>query len=121
MKRTEFLEMVKEEIEHIRANATKKELDNLCFSLFCHMSPFGCIYGQMTGHCGSKRAKELMPKSFLQHFFLGRDSDLSELEIVPPGIANMTALELYLYVVDGLVHERIIAYLKGEVNQLEIN
>jgi hypothetical protein len=56
----QFLADVMHEIELLRLNSTEAERANLNFSQFDPEKPSKCIYGQMTGDCESKRAKELM-------------------------------------------------------------
>lgn len=56
----QFLQDVRAEVESLKNNATKEEINNLDFDIFNPESQYNCIYGQMTGRCSSERAKELM-------------------------------------------------------------
>jgi hypothetical protein len=56
----QFIEDVKKEARALKKTATVEEIDSLDFQHFNPESPSGCIYGQMTGNCRSKRASELI-------------------------------------------------------------
>lgn len=110
----EFVKMVRKEIKALKFNATKRELNKLNFDEFDHTSKFNCIYGQMTGHCRSKRAKELTPKifaakaTFYLHF---REVDVRD------GLW-FTALEHYLFWANDKTKKNIIDYLQGRKQRL---
>lgn len=53
-------ELVVKEAKNIRKHATKKEIGNLELKRLDPNSINDCIYGQMTGHCYSQRANELI-------------------------------------------------------------
>lgn len=125
MKRTDFVQLVRDEIKSLKKNATKKEIAKLNFKSFSHTNSKVCIYGQMTGHCDSDRAMELIPKTFDRIAKNPDDIMYSNAllsfskQSVEEGI-NWTALEKYLYMVDSDTHRHIIDYLKGNVKQLRI-
>lgn len=122
MKKAEFLQMVKNELDTIKAKATKEEIGRLDFSKFEHYSGYDCIYGQMTGLCNSKRAKELMPKVFndiVSWDNYERYVSFSK-QLMKKG-NNYTALEKYLYMVKAPMHEKIIKYLKGEISEITLS
>ncbi len=55
-----FKEQTIKELKALKKNATKAEIGRLYFT---NLNPWGtksCIYGQMTGHCRSGRAKKLI-------------------------------------------------------------
>lgn len=52
--------LVKKEAANLKKNATKEELAKLDFDRLDGDSPYSCMYGQMTGHCYSNRASELI-------------------------------------------------------------
>ena len=98
--RVEFIQEVMNEINHIKVIATAEEIAKLDFSTFNVRHKELCIYGQMTGGCDSKRAKELTPKT---HFG-----------------AYYTSLEVYLFSSKSVTDESIIQYLKNKTNTLKL-
>lgn len=56
----DFQEAVLIEAKNLRKHATKSEISNLEAELVDAVVAHTCIYGQMTGHCDSPRAVELM-------------------------------------------------------------
>lgn len=122
MKKAEFLQMVKNELDTIKAKATKYEIEKLNFRSFSHNLSNRCIYGQMTGSCYSERAKELMPKTFDDI-----DNTWDDWYYIPFSRQKMkkgeayTALEKYLYMVKAPMHEKIIEYLKGETSEITLS
>ncbi len=79
MKKSEFLKDVLHEINMLKTNATKTELERLDFDDFSPSRRDGCIYGQMTGNCNSKRAKELMDKSCIRGFDMQKKNRTNKL------------------------------------------
>ena len=122
MLKKEFILLVISEIENIKLNATIKEKSKLNISSFNYDNDFRCLYGQMTGSCDSKRAKELTPKIFFDA--AGNKSSNNREKVIPFSNHNFkkgnfyTPLEKYLFMVKSNVHENIINYLKGTVNEL---
>jgi hypothetical protein len=121
--RAEFIEEVRVEIEHIKAKATWREKNKLDFSKFSVNSPWNCIYGLMTGDCRSARAKKLYPKTYACTGKLAQSSRIpfsnQDFEQID-GANHFTPLEKYLFMVKKPTHQNIIAYLKGEVETLEL-
>ena len=122
MKESEFLAMVQEELDTIKVNATKKEIKNLDFNGFLHHSSTDCIYGQMTGKCDSRRAKEIFPKKYD-----GIDGGYGYYDGYRPFRTqdyvhgtNFTQLEKYLYMVKKPQHKNLIQYLKGERKTIKL-
>jgi len=56
----EFKKDVMHEINMLKTHATSEEKARLNFAVFDYESAYNCIYGQLTGKCTSKRAKQLM-------------------------------------------------------------
>lgn len=103
-----FKRKVREEIEHIKDFATEEEINRLDFDTFSQESRVKCIYGQMTGRCDSKRARELCAKTFK---YVYEDGVKGE---------NFTALEVYIYNVGRYNSHKILKYLKGEIDTIEL-
>lgn len=114
MKAEDFLLEVIKEVEHLRDNATQDEKDRLNFDSFDFTNSNRCIYGLMTGHCSSERAKELYPKN-IRGLNLHCDIENG---------TNFTCLERYLFIVatsdyrKSKMHENIIDYIKGESDMI---
>ena len=53
-------DLVKDEARKLKKNAKKGELRKLSFRKLAPTSAVGCIYGQATGSCFSRRATELI-------------------------------------------------------------
>lgn len=123
MKKSEFLLEVKQELDIIKEFATKEEIDNLDTRTFNHTSRYLCIYGQMTGNCQSTSARDLYKKTYMK---IGSNS--IELDYVPfkeqvftlnqVNGGRFTPLEKYLYMVKKPMHKKIIAYLKGDIEEI---
>jgi hypothetical protein len=89
--KAQFLNEVKHEIDSLKKHATKAELSRLNFRTFDPNFATDCIYGQMTGTCASRRAKQLMDKSCVRIFdtsSIGSDS-LDD-------ISNFNSLKKYI-------------------------
>jgi hypothetical protein len=112
MYKIEFLQLVLVELISIREKATVEELDKLDFTNLKHRTSDNCIYGQMTGYCGSDRAKELFPKMFS---FVD-DGDKQDYRFG----TSFTPLEKYLFMVNTDKHKVLIQYLKGEINIINL-
>jgi hypothetical protein len=74
----------------------------------------------MTGHCNSVRAHEIFPKKYdgigggyCDEYRPFRTQDLEHGN-------NFTPLEKYLYMVEASQHEKLIKYLKGEINTIKL-
>ena len=115
MNKEEFLKEVRKEIETIRNIATRQELERLDFQHFNPISSSLCIYGQMTGWCGSKRAKEIYKKTL---GYVGYCFSTEEIHNFKPGL-GYTTLEAYI-MFPGSPNEQIIKYLKKETNDLHL-
>ena len=123
-----FLQEVRDEIEHIKKEATPKEINNLVLSRFDPHMPSSCIYGLMTGRCSSDRALELTPKKYGD---VGRAHDFYEnirgvetfTDLIEYGTffdeALFTPLEVYITLKDAK-WTNVIYYLKGEKSELKL-
>lgn len=111
---SEFLAMVQDELDTIKIKATQEEIAKLDFKTYKENDVHNDIYGQMTGHYDSDRAKEIYPKIFNQEL---RDS-LGLLEEYTFEKTDYTPLEDYLYLTNVLQHENIIKYIKGEIDSI---
>lgn len=125
MRKKDFLDLVMIELNHIKENATTKEIDKLNINFFDHTDSYCCIYGLMTGECSSERARELYSKSF------DTISDNNWEVYTPFSQQTMrkgnefTALEKYLFMIspkqdlsESNKYKEIISYLKGEINEI---
>lgn len=124
MTRTELVKMAKAEIKRIKKVATEDEISRLNFETFYPNKVSSCIYGQMTGDCGSPRAKEIMPKQFDEIFkpelvYTTKNERLLSNQDFRSGSA-FTALEKYLYIADKKTQKHIISFLKGKTPKLII-
>lgn len=116
MKKVEFLSLVQNELDTIKAKATKEEIKKLDFIKFVHSSRHECIYGLMTGNCKSERAKELYPKMFNSAPKWVQYEAFSKQSYKKGGC--FTPLEKYLYMVDENQHFKIIQYLKNKIKTI---
>ncbi len=94
------------EIETIRQHATEEEKARLNWEDFHPSSDENCIYGLMTGHCDSVRARQLARMSG------------NEKSIHPAGWSyQVSPMEIFIHDHEELNFE-IIQYIKGEINEL---
>ncbi len=63
-----FLKDVAKEVKAIKKHANNSQIKRLNFEDFDPDGPRSCIYGQMTGHCASPKAKSLMDKCCVRVF-----------------------------------------------------
>tara|TARA_R110002124_G_scaffold257896_1_gene423617 strand:+ start:792 stop:1196 length:405 start_codon:yes stop_codon:yes gene_type:complete len=134
MKKEEFLAAVEKEIISIKENATTEEIGNLDFTELKPANSDNCIYGQMTGSCNNLRSKDLMIKGctlvFNEICFSDFDTLTDNVISVESNNSNewnrgwrytnyFSALETYISL-DDSNNENVIAFLKGEVKELEL-
>jgi len=115
MRKALFLIAVRAEIKRIKRLATAEEIAKLDFSTFKHTNVMTCIYGQMTGHCYSDRARAIMPKSFDE---ISAGTKYKEMTFKKGD--DFTYMEKYLYICKPNTHKHIIEFLKDEVEVLDI-
>lgn len=116
--------LVLQEIDNLKIHATQDEIAKLDFTTFKPFKADRCIYGQMTGSCFSDRATSLLnlcavPYSYYTSSYERylREPDFRR----KPGDwqRGFSALEFYVdSIYDG--NEQIIAYLKGEIQTLNL-
>lgn len=142
MKKADFLNAIAHEVKTLREIATELEISRLSLHGFNPTDSNKCIYGQMTGSCGSKRAKELMDKACIivangaienfQHatyakakkFINGKnegqgwnDDGGSYDHHRSRNYEHASALEAYICLKDAKV-KNVISYLRGEKKRL---
>lgn len=117
MKKAEFLLEVKAELDNIKKKATKEEIGKLNFGLLYINSVSRCIYGQMTGNCRSDRAIEITTKKY-SNIGNGNSFSYQSYAIGKKGQERFTPLEKYLYMVGKPMHKNLIAYLKGDIQEI---
>lgn len=138
----QFIWEVINEAVALRQHATRAELASLDFGSFDPMWPSSCIYGQATGTCFGKRASQLISLCCPRYFHSGaiiRDNTLNTIvrnvngtevpnleQIRANGrkfFSNTTmyysAIEAYI-VMRGAKNKNLIAYLRGETEELDI-
>lgn len=122
---TELKELVKQEADLLKQYATKEELAELDFSELFPTQINLCIYGQMTGFCFSTRATELIKKCAKpfskdpQTYDSLVDGSFKNAQSGYGGRLDYTAIEFYICQ-DGAKNANLIAYLKGETQNLEL-
>lgn len=137
--REQFLQDVRTEVESLKVHATKSEISELNIKTFNPMKKHLCIYGQMTGSCESKRAKELMDKACVR--VTNSDGDAFVWEkfdkvadkingeytgqtwekatVSKRAYTYLSMVEAYIFL-DGSSPKNIIDYLNGDVDTLEL-
>ncbi len=141
MNKADFIMAVAHEVKTLRKLATKREIDNLNLELFNPEAADSCIYGQMTGHCASKRAKRLMDRACIivtkdggadefinstfankKHLINGKNEgqgwkDEGGSSFFSRDYSHLSALEAYICM-KGAKVKNIYAFLKGEKKEL---
>lgn len=133
----QFIEDVKKEAAAIRRNAAPDELNNLNIKEFNPLNEEECIYGQMTGNCRSIRAVDLITKCckrFFKNEVFGEFDDCkSDVEFsealgtcvngkkseTPYSLEYISSIEAYIALPTANT-KNLIAYLKGETNDLNL-
>ncbi len=116
---TDFLKEVDVELKHLKKHATKEEISNLNLKKFSSYLRDRCIYGQMTGECDSSRAKELYVKSYCKLPY----NEIFNTESLPNFDTgnHFTALERYICFIDRKQTCKIMEYLKGTIDNIDLN
>lgn len=120
--------LVLQEIENLKIYATYEEIGKLDFTTFKPFMIGTCIYGQMTGNCFSDRATVLLDLCTIPYSdytsaywptnemkFAGNRTKLYKSTI----INVFSPLEYYIFNYSE-TNEKIIAYLKGEIQTLNL-
>ena len=113
MTEKEFIAEVRKEILTIKKLATDEEKSRLDIKKFSPDFIHTCLYGLMTGHCHSARAKELYAKSL---FFIAQEYHAED--IARNQGTTYTALEQYIMYVGAKTHRSIIDFIKGDEPEL---
>jgi hypothetical protein len=134
MQKQYFLSAVEHEVRSLKENATAEELGRLDFDSLNPSYADRCIYGQMTGNCGSIRARNLMIKGCTMvaplHITSNRNFTSIRRFIVKSNNDNdwnfrsrtfnyFSALEHYI-IFKGSKNAHIISFLKGETKRLRL-
>lgn len=127
MNRLSHTEAVYAELKHLKAHATKEELNKLVHTLVDPNRVESCIYGLMTGHCNSPRALELMegliPINGMFYYVILRDPDPdcdTSSDLMDDDYRNFTPLEQHIFDYPNDIKD-IVAYLKGEIDVVELS
>jgi len=136
----EFLDDVMHEINMLKKHATKEEKENLDFLEFNPLYPTRCIYGQLTGNCANKRAKDLMDKSCIRVMSLEdgvdelRNKTFNKIKNKINGkytqqtwedvadsrfYSHLSSLEGYI-ALKNAKNEQILQYIKGEIDTIKL-
>lgn len=134
----QFKAEIATEADNIRLYATKEERSKLNFLELNPANTERCIYGQMTGHCDSERAVELIQKCTVRYMrsgiskihYLGFEviqqhlngtyvENLLEHRPTKGESAHYSMIEAYICLSDAK-SENLIAYIKGETEILNL-
>lgn len=133
----QFLADVMHEIEMLKLHATESEKSRLDNYWFDPSDIQQCIYGQMTGSCETKRAKELMSTSCVRIFDDQKHWDEgSTFKDAKPSLNGafkeemwesngqrnwnyISALEGYI-MLKGAKSSAILSYIKGDLKTLSL-
>jgi hypothetical protein len=123
MKNSDIIKHVTLEIENIKLYATKEQLKKLNFQRLNPENSALCIYGQMTGYCEGKNGLKLINQCCSKLTELGLD-----LAPLRKGVRRNNLHvenEAYSFLEAFIIrypknNQRIIDYLKGKKEKLEI-
>jgi hypothetical protein len=141
----QFIEDVKKEARALRKNASRAELNKLEFEILNPSAFESCVYGCMTGDCRSPRAATLIHKSCKRYFHQlsglrhCQDVGTRPMDIIKEKVKGskvkgvesakdfrntrsgviryFSSIETYI-LMPGNKNKNLIAYLKGERNDL---
>lgn len=119
--KNQFIIQVMNELNVIKTNATQEEISRLDPSTFNAGVGNLCIYGQMTGSCSSRRAKEIFPKVYAG--IRGVESSSNPYTFKNQNYQegnNYTSLEKYLIMTSHSKCLEIIEYLKGNITEIRL-
>jgi hypothetical protein len=122
----ELKELVKIEAENLLLHATPSELQRLDITTLQPEFEKHCVYGQMTGECFNERSLELIvkccKKGYRDLYLDGNLMDIDAGEIKDPFDRYdhfFSPIEYYICR-EGAKNANLIAYLKGEINTLNL-
>lgn len=123
----------------IRENATQEERNNLNYFELNASNIHKCIYGQMTGHCNSDRSLELIRKCCTRYFKqvalrswstidyvlsnvngVRVDRDFEANRKARMSMQHFSAVEIFIATGHRSLNANLIAYLRGETDELDI-
>lgn len=128
-----FPKLVIDEATALRKHATEEEISNLDFETLKPDTVNSCIYGQMTGHCFSARAKELIEKSCKKVYSTNGELSNVKLNGSPigrhreaEGKAYMfrqntdywSPIEVFLPKASKVELLKLVSFIKGEIKTL---
>ena len=124
-----FYSELEREIQFLKDNLTDEEKGRLDFDALVPEDPSFCVYGQATGECFSKRAGELivsldpivMYEGVGSYGFVdvvnAKQFRAAKLRLIDQYI-SFTALELFIVNSRDGDNEKIIQFIKGELNEM---
>lgn len=115
MNKQKIIDAVIHEIKGIREHATLEERNDLFFAYLDPRHENKCIYGQMTGSCYSKRAKEIA--NHISPLIVGDVTRRTPMIISGSKDNGFTILEWFI-VEHPAANAQIIAYLREETDEL---
>ena len=132
-----MIDLVKEEAANLKKLATAEELQKLDIHILNHDNIYNCIYGQMTGHCHSRRAADLIINCCPRVYDATNDGNLNIERAVLNGKPSKdiiwsreedrwsrrehySPIETFLFPSSRQQKESLVSYLKGEVETLDI-
>ena len=133
MKEITFLKAVVKECENIKKLTTKEEKNKLNTDMLNPSWYTTCIYGQMTGHCSSGRAKELIneccsltvvndahePTISLQRVCTVAKRGAGAENRMLTNVKFYSELEAYILTADAN-NAKILSFIKGQLDTLTI-
>jgi hypothetical protein len=129
----DLLPLVMAEAQKLKPPLTQKERNALDMGRFSAHSASSCIYGQMTGHCNSERAIELIHAVCQKAIVKNNFQYLSAVNgpaVTVPKNPNEVRHQTYLSAIELVIltnylgyaaAERIMAYLKDETSELNLS
>lgn len=131
MKKEKLFELVRQEAANLKLHATKEEIERLDINNLIPDNSHECIYGQMTGYCFSDRAHDLIVACCERVYepVESDDGDLmkkAKLNGAPQKLKRDHFKKEYFSPIEIMIvvhpknNERLIQYLKGETETLEL-
>lgn len=129
MDKKELFALVQEEAILLRNNITEEEREKLDYDTLDPNDFCSCIYGQMTGHCNSVRAIDLIKKCCTKIYKPSASTDKingATLGGSPKGksrgkdmfdIEYFSPIEVFIYKYKGS-HKKLVNFLKKETDKL---
>lgn len=123
-------ELAIKEAKKLKKFATQEEKDSLDIETFNGESKMRCIYGQMTGHCESIRANELILKSCEKVYSTKKVRNLAngKLNGKPNKVDTTLRTQIYVSPIEMLIFDnhagieaakKLIPFIKGEIKTIK--